>query len=239
MQKPEAICGRVMNLPLPSVRIAFIATSYIEQRDGVSVYIENLLAELLQQGHGLAVGIDRIDVIIGQQSLALLSSLLQRQLQRLGCEEEMDRAMFYAVSDTYFGWESWQIPRLLRINGPYDLIVMPNPRPILFAGGRVLTILHDLNGRYMPTWRRFYLELLNTWRLARDEFIGFVSHSTRDAIPKILPMERQKAVDALAQRPSFQSRLGQTPSCKTSGENDRGRLLVMSRGREAQLSQGI
>lgn len=186
VQKLESISSRAMNVPVHSVRIAVIATSYIKQRDGVSVYIENLLAELLHQVHGLAVGIDRIDVIICQHSLATLSSLLQEQLKRLGCGEELGRIRFCPVAYTHIAWELYDVPRQLHKNGPYNLIVMPNPRPILFTGRPVLSILHDLTfkvaGCHLPTWRRFYFEFLNTWRLARDDFTGVISNSTRDAV---------------------------------------------------------
>jgi hypothetical protein len=88
---------------------------------------------------------------------------------------------------------------------------------------------------HFPTWRRFYLDLLNTWRLARDDFIGVISRSTRDAVLKYYPWSAERPL-MLLPTPSFQSRLGQTPSCNTSGAKDRARLLVMSRGREGQLS---
>ena len=179
------------NISIRRLTIAFIATSYIPQRDGVSIYLENLLAELLHQGRGPGVGIDRIDVFIGQHSLPTLSSLLQRRLDHLGCGEAMGKVRFCPVSHAHIGWEPWHVPRMVRKKGPYDLIVMPNMRPFLMIGKPTLSILHDFTykvaARHVSTWRRMYSEVLVSWRLARDDFIGVVSDTTRSALLQHYP----------------------------------------------------
>jgi glycosyltransferase involved in cell wall biosynthesis len=183
------------NLNILRLKIAFIATSYIPQRDGVSIYLENLLAEVLH-GRGPGVGIDRIDVFIGQYSLPTLSSLLQRQLDHLGCGEAMGRVRFCPVSYAHIAWEPWHVPRMVRKNGPHDLIVMPNMRPFLMIGKPTLSILHDLTykvaARHVSTWRRMYSEVLVSWRLARDDFIGVVSSTTRSALLQHYPWAARK-----------------------------------------------
>ena len=195
-----SIKGGTRNINIHRLKIAFVATSYIPQRDGVSIYLENLLAELLHQGRGPGVGIDRIDVFIGQHSLFTLSSLLQRQLDHLGCGEAMGRVRFCPVSHTHIGWEPWHVPRMVRKNRPYDLIVMPNMRPFLMIGKPTLSILHDLTytispmvaARHVSTWMRMYSEVLVSWRLARDDFIGVVSNTTRSALLQHYPWAARK-----------------------------------------------
>ena len=184
------------NIDVRRLKIAFIATSYIPQRDGISIYLENLLAELLHQGRGPGVGIDRIDVFVGQHPLPTLSSLLQRQLDHLGCGEAMGRVRFWPVSHAHIGWEPWHVPRMVRKNGPYDLIVMPNMRPFLMIGRPALSVLHDLTykvaGRHISVLRRLYSELLVSWRLARDDSIGVVSNTTRSALLQHYPWAARK-----------------------------------------------
>jgi len=184
------------NINIRRLKIAFIATSYIPQRDGVSIYLENLLAELLHQGSGPGVWIDRIDVFIGQHSLPTLSSLLQRQLDHLGCGEAMGRVEVCSVSHAHIAWEPWHVPQMVRKNGPYDLIVMPNMRPFLMIGRPTLSILHDFTykvaARHVSTWRRMYSEGLVSWRLARDHFIGVVSNTTRSALLQHYPWAARK-----------------------------------------------
>jgi len=178
------------------LKIAFIATSYIPQRDGVSIYLENLLAELLRQGRGPGLGIHGIDVFIGQHSLPTLSSLLQRHFDHLGCGEAMGRVRFCPVSHAHIGWEPWHVPHMVRKKGPYDLIVLANMRPFLMIGRPSLSVLHDLTykvaGRHISVLRRFYSELLVSWTLARDDFIGVVSDTTRSALLQHYPRAARK-----------------------------------------------
>ena len=192
----DSSCGIAMDVSVHRVKIAFISTSYIRQRDGVSVYIENLLAELLHQGHGPGVGIDTIDVFIGQDSLPTLSSLLQRQLNDLGCGEAMRKVRCCPVSAAHIIWEPWHVPRMVRRNGPYDLIVMPNMRPFLMIGRPTLSILHDLTykvaARHVSIWRRMYSEVLVSSRVARDDIIGVVSNTTRSALLQHYPLAARK-----------------------------------------------
>lgn len=108
----------------------------------------------------------------------------------------MGRVRFCPVSHAHIAWEPCHVPRMVRKNGPYGLIVMPNMRPFLMISKPTLSILHDLTykvaARHVSTWRRMYSEVLVSWRLARDDFIGVVSNTTRRALLQHYPWAARK-----------------------------------------------
>lgn len=158
----------------PGRRLAVVAGSYIAQRDGISVYTENLLRALLGQA-GQDGGRLRLDVFVP----AAVRARLAEQVEVAGCPGNVS-IRYLQVAGRVPGWMSLRV-LANHLRRRYDLVLLPNLQP-LYLPMRSASVLHDMTYRVAPTrfprWRRVYMDLLTRWRLRQDEVVATISEST-------------------------------------------------------------
>ncbi|HET8701400.1 MAG TPA: glycosyltransferase [Nitrococcus sp.] len=173
------------------IRIAYIAVSYTAQRDGVSVYTENLLFELLRLASERAC-YQEFDVFACGQAATMLESWLHSR----AAEPARAGVRIIATAKENFPAKYLQIPRLVRRHGPYDALFMPNLQPLWLPRQRSLSVLHDLTYRvahtHFPRWRVHYMDLLTRFWLWRGTAIGYVSHTSKTDRERYYPSSRCK-----------------------------------------------
>ena len=157
-------------------RIAFVATGYIQKYDGISVYAENFLQELIRSD---AVRQDNlsVDIFTGVSVIDLLS-------QRIGYNEALsDNIHFIAVDDRGFIKKTLDMIYKIRQHGRYDLVLMPNFIPSIFLGSPTLKVIHDFSVNHFPElypkFYRFYHDMLLWYGKSFDTAIGFSSLTTK------------------------------------------------------------
>lgn len=176
-----------------TVRMAFVAVSYTTRRDGVSVYAENLLLELLRQApkEGVALW---VDVYVCREAAAVLRAVLRRHLNG---DAALD-ARFRIIDLDGDGLVARYVraPRLVRANGPYDVVFSPNLQPLWLPRRRSVGVLHDLTyrveSRYFPRWRVLYMDLLTRFWLSRGESVAAISQTTGGDLERLYAASRGK-----------------------------------------------
>lgn len=169
------------------LRIALLAGSYVPQRDGISVYIENLLIELLRAAHqhhwqlqvevfGCGQGLDVLQQVVAENLDVPADGLHFQQLPSAGTWSRYVR----------LPWQVWR-------RGSFDLVVLPNLQPLPVPGPR-LSILHDLTyqvARPLFSRRRFwYMHALTRMRLRLDAAVGTISQTTHMHLQQFYPRAR-------------------------------------------------
>ncbi|MGD8709907.1 MAG: glycosyltransferase [Ectothiorhodospiraceae bacterium] len=174
------------------LRLAFVAVSYTAQRDGVSVYAENVLLELLAAAARFGLRLS-VDVYVCGEAAGALKDVVHR------CREDGgDRVgpRIIATPKATFGARYVQVPRLMRRNGPYDAIFVPNLQPLLLPRAPTVGVLHDATyrvaSRHFPRWRVWYMDLLTRLRLRLDDAVGSISETTTADLRRLYPMGTQR-----------------------------------------------
>lgn len=173
-------------------KVGFIAISYTEQRDGISIYLENLLLHLCRDAVGESPALE-IDVFVLKSSAALLRRILE---DHLGAGANVANIQYITVAD-HKVWRYFDVSYRLRRRGPYGLVVLPNPQPIMVGGKeRTLTVFHDFTYREAPSYFRgrriLYNECLTRMRLSLDENIGYISDTTHEQMVRYYPRSRRR-----------------------------------------------
>ncbi|MDN5870842.1 MAG: glycosyltransferase family 4 protein [Nitrococcus sp.] len=179
------------------MKIAFIAISYIPQRDGVSIYIENLLFELFREM--CTQGKQRsflIDIYVCRESAALLESFINEALLDIGITVTSETLLRFTVSPDHRGlkylWAAYGIWR----RAPYECVVMPNMQPLAFVPNPKLSVLHDLTYKvipnYLPYKRYLYLDLLTRYHLLRNAAVACISEATKLDLNRCYPGSMRK-----------------------------------------------
>jgi glycosyltransferase involved in cell wall biosynthesis len=177
------------------VRLAISAISYIEKRDGISVYVENLTLALVREFMRTK---ERVEVIVfacnqGGQTLKALWEMESR------VQETQNVDIQFIIAKTNHWYSKYvRLPYLLWKNGPYRYTVLPNMQPLLLVGGPRLSVLHDLTykvaaGHFSKT-RRAYLEVLTRFRIWADDAVGYISESTKTDLVKYYPSSTKKSL---------------------------------------------
>lgn len=159
-------------------RIALLAGSYDRRRDGVSVYIENLLAAMLAEAQRRRWRLE-IEVFGCRGPLGVLRSIVDRNIQAL---DERVQVSYQAINGTGVLARTAGLSSVVWHRRPYDLCILPNLQPLLLPGPTV-SILHDLTyqvAREHFSERRFrYMDWLTRLRLRHDDALGVISQTTR------------------------------------------------------------
>ena len=175
-------------------RLALVAVSFTEQRDGVSVYIENLLAQILRLLSKEYTSI-YIDVYSCEPAATVLQTVMREYLHELP-PTVLSHVTFIDLCRNDLITKYVVLPVKLRKNGPYDWIILPNLQPLFLPGMRALSILHDLTYKracehfYIST--KVYLDVLARFRLAVDTSLGYISETTRKDLFQYYPSRRNK-----------------------------------------------
>ena len=159
--------------------LAFIATAYIVKYDGISVYTENLLLELLEEIKKENLEY-KIDIYVGKEALSLL-------LERISKNDLMnDNIKLIPINDKNF------LTKILDLNiqllkNKYDLIFMTNFMPTIFLKNTV-KVIHDFSVNNFPElFSKNYLRYhdLLLWYAKRfDKAIGYISKTTLEDLDK-------------------------------------------------------
>lgn len=177
---PEPVPAPAADAGTP-LRVAFVAVSYVARRDGVSVYAENLLLEMLRQAprRGLEV-----DVFVCGRAAAVLADVLRRA-------GLADRVRLFALAadgplDKYL-----RVPLRVRSCGSYHCVFVPNLQPLWLPAGRTVGVLHDLTYQvarsYFPRWRARYMDLLTRFWLWRGMTVACISRTTVRDLERFYP----------------------------------------------------
>jgi len=155
--------------------LAFVATAYIPKYDGISVYTENILRELLLsekvQNQELFV-----DIYIGENVLELLSERLKDS------NIKQENVRFIPVTTSNFYKKILDLTMQLRKHTPYDLVFMTNFMPTVFLGLKTVKVLHDLSINHYPdlypSYYKYYHDFLIRHAKTFDDAIGYISKTT-------------------------------------------------------------
>lgn len=155
-------------------KLAFIATGYIVDYDGISVYIENLLKNLLLKSSGL-----EIDIYISKSAEIFF-------MQRIFAKEKDKNINIITVRDQNNIVKIVDLQLKLFFNRGYDVVLIPNPMPLFFSSGRRVKVIHDLTIKQTPelfsSKLHRYIDFLIWYMYRFDDAIGYISNQTKDDI---------------------------------------------------------
>ncbi len=175
-------------------RLALIAISFTEQRDGVSVFIENFLAQVLHLVSQDAKNI-HIDVYSCGMSAAILEANIREYFDGFP-PTILSHVTFIKLSRKDLFTKYVVLPIRLQKNGPYDRVILPNLQPLLLPRMKVLSLVHDLTYKkafkHFSIGRKLYLDLLTRFRIASDATLGYISESTQKDLFQHYPSCRNK-----------------------------------------------
>ena len=154
-------------------KIAFVATSYIKNYDGISVYTENLLLEFLKQ-------IKNEDILV---DIYTGSSVLELLINRISSENLLSKNInVKPVNDKKFIVKMLDLNFQLIKNGRYDLILMSNFMPTLLLPSKTLKVIHDFSvNNFSELYSKGYLiyhNMLLIYAKYFDHAIGYISNTT-------------------------------------------------------------
>jgi len=162
-------------------KIAFIATSFIAKYDGISVYTENILKELIYSDK-LVNNKFYVDIYVGKSVFKLLTS---RILQDNIVPKNVN---FIIVNDTSFLKKTISTIIELRTNKDYSLVFIPNFTPICFFKSEVIEVIHDFTAKHYPElnswWREYYHDILLKHAQYFHNSIGYISKTTKEDLYK-------------------------------------------------------
>lgn len=175
-------------------RLALVAVSFTEQRDGVSVYIENFLAQALR-----LVSQDDKNIHIDVYSCGKGAAILQANIREYfhGFPPSiLSHVTFIKLSRNDLFTKYVMVPIRLQKNGPYDRVILPNLQPLFLPGMKVFGLVHDLTYKrackHFSIGRKLYLDLLTRFRIAADATLGYISQSTKKDLFQYYSSSRNK-----------------------------------------------
>ncbi len=156
-------------------RLAIVATSYIIKYDGISVYSENLIRELLNSKPVLEKNI-YLDIYIGKSVVELLKSRV------LTNGKIPENVRFIAVEDKNIFLKMFTLVKSLRQNTKYNLVLMCNFMPAFFVNSKTIKVIHDFSVNHNPELfskgYSIYHHLLLLYAKYFDYGIGYISKAT-------------------------------------------------------------
>ena len=155
-------------------KIAFVATGYILDYDGISVYTENLLQEFLKHEY-VQSGEVFIDIFIGKDVVELLQGRIYIP--------KIDNIAFITVNDTSKIKKIIDLTWKLRSHGKYDLIFMTNFMPTVWMPAKTVKVIHDFSVNLFPELYskkyKVYHDFLLLYARYFDYGIGYISEATK------------------------------------------------------------
>lgn len=170
-------------------RLAIVATSYIIKYDGISVYTENLIRELLNSKDVKEKEL-YLDIYTGKTVLELLKSRVLKN------GSNFDNVNFIAVEDKNIIVKMFSLVRLLRKNSKYDLVLMANFMPAFFVNSKTVKVIHDFSINHNPELFSkgyfVYHHILLLYAKYFDEGIGYISKTTLDDLKQYYNINKGK-----------------------------------------------
>ena len=159
------------------IKLAFVATGYIVDYDGVSVFIENLLKNFLKEKDVQDKKI-YIDIYTNQTAQELLKKRVDTQ--------KTDNINFITIKSGRF--VKFLDLQLHLLRKKYDHIFMPTPMPVFFTRGKVTKVVLDLTIKQTPEFFskafHLYIDFLIWYMKKFDYAIGYISKQTKDDLEK-------------------------------------------------------
>ena len=154
-------------------KIAFVATAYIKNYDGISVYTENLLLEFLKQIQEEDIS---VDIYTGSSVIELLKNRISKE------NLLNEKISIKSVNDSKFISKILDLNFQLIKNAKYDLIFMSNFMPTVFLASKTLKVIHDFSvNNFSELYSKGYLKyhnMLLSYAKYFDHAIGYISNST-------------------------------------------------------------
>ncbi len=148
-------------------KLAFILTNFSNKPDGISIYSENLLSELL------LLNKFQIHVFIKKQNFQLIKN-------RLSTIVNLDRIKFIKIGFTYKIYIFIFLTIYLNFK-KYNLVVMPSLIPCISIKNKSIRIIHDFTflkkGNSLKNLQKLYRHILQYFSYF-DDYIGYISEST-------------------------------------------------------------
>jgi len=166
--------------------LAFVATGYIVDYDGISVYIENLLKNLLLdqsvQNNKLA-----IDIYISESAKTFFT-------QRIFKEGQGKNINIVTVKDQNSIIKIVDLQLKLLFSRKYDVVFIPNPMPLLSSSGKRVKVIHDLTIKQTPelfsSSLHRYIDFLIWYMYCFDDAVGYISNQTKDDIKNFYQIDQ-------------------------------------------------
>lgn len=159
-------------------KMAYIASSYAAQHDGISVYLENVLYELS------LLDCIAIDVYIKK-------SVKEKLISRIDQNSNLKGINFISLPDSL-------ILHIILLNcyiniKLYVLVFSPSLTPVLSIRNRSMKVIHDVTykvfSKSLSFLKRSYKSLL-FWLLNFDDYYGYISKSTLEQINTLTTLHR-------------------------------------------------
>ena len=154
-------------------KIAFVATAYIKNYDGISVYTENLLLEFLKQIQDEDIS---VDIYTGSSVIELLKNRISKE------NLLNEKISIKSVNDSKFISKILDLNFQLIKNAKYDLIFMSNFMPTVFLASITLKVIHDFSvNNFSELYSKGYLKyhnMLLSYAKYFDHAIGYISNTT-------------------------------------------------------------
>ncbi len=170
-----------------SKKIAFIATGYIKSYDGVSVYTENLLKELLNRSF-IKDGHCMVDIYIGESVRSLL-------IDRVDISNSARMTInFIPVSDSNFFLKIFGLYKKLAFKKEYDLIFTTNFMPFILPFSKVIKVIHDFSPEITPSLYSKFFKIYHSFLLKSgkkfDYAIGYISETTKKDLKRFYDVDQ-------------------------------------------------
>ncbi|HHB52854.1 MAG TPA: glycosyltransferase, partial [Saprospiraceae bacterium] len=156
-------------------KFAFIATGYIIDYDGISVYIENLLKNLLLHS-SLKNKELSLDIYIAESAKTVF-------IERIFSKNKYENIHILTIKDNNPILKMIHLQYMLLLNRNYTVVFMPNPMPLFLSAGKRIKVVHDLTIKKTPKFfsqkMHRYIDFL-IWYMRRfDDAIGYISNQTK------------------------------------------------------------
>ncbi len=166
-------------------RVAFIAVGYIVKYDGISVYTENLLREILVLKNDETF----IDIYLPQSAAKLF-------IKRVFADKIDDTIKLIDIKDSNNLIKAFDLQKKVLFEAKYDLVFAPNPMPLFFGGEKRIKVIHDLTIKRTPELfskiKHIYIDFLIAYMQRFDDSVGYISKQTKEDILKFYPIKKGK-----------------------------------------------
>ena len=184
-----------MNQAKSQNKIAFVASSYTFKHDGISIYLENILYELLKE--------DCVEI-----DLYIRKSLKQKLSERLPLKKENLNFNVIHIPENFVCMVFF-INFVLNLK-KYKLIFSPCLTPLISLRNKSLKVIHDVTYKVYPhslNWKKKLYKSILFKLTSFDNFIGYISKSTLDQINLFLKIRRSQELLLMSNGIPFSAKL--------------------------------
>lgn len=175
------------------MKLGISAISYIEKKDGISIYIENLLLALVREFSKTNETII-ITVFACGPGAKLLKAFYDKEINATKANNVDIQFVTYEEDNWYVKYV--KVPLKLWKRGPFHQVILPNMQPLVLVRNSTLSVLHDLTYKVSPDHfspaKKLYFDGLTRFRMWSDGAIGYISESTKKDLTRYYPSSTKK-----------------------------------------------